>query len=128
MHVIMMGNKANGRKKPEGTTYPIGNFQIWKHILSISASMLLALCSRISSTWSSRVLHLHYPTSEDIHFVLWICNRNEITNAIELQSLKKIILNMKLQHSSSILNIHSLKERQILCYLALYLPLSQKKN
>lgn len=35
------------------------------------------------------VLHQQYPTSEDIQFAHWIGNRNEIINAIELESLEQ---------------------------------------
>lgn len=50
-HGCYCDGKQNKRgKKPEGTKCSIGNFQIWKHILSISAMMLLAMCSRGSST------------------------------------------------------------------------------
>lgn len=86
----MMGNKANGRKKPEGTTCPIGNFQIWKHIfINLCQHATGSVFKDIQHLQQQRVLHLHYLTSEDIHFVLWICNRNEITNAVKLGSLEQ---------------------------------------
>lgn len=78
------------KKKPEGTICPIGNFQIWKNIyINLCQHAPGSVFKDIQHLKQQRVLHLHYLISEDIHFVLWICNRNEITNAIELESLEE---------------------------------------
>lgn len=91
MHGIMIESKTKGEKSQRTKNVLLVIFKFgstfYQFLLQCSWQCVQGYLAPKATKW---ILHLQYLlTSEDIHVAHWICNRNEISSVIELESLEQ---------------------------------------